>query len=65
MRMTKFIPNLVDLFFIILNFIFLLLETICNLKFKQDLLSFSKKKRSRIVMVFQHAIIEYNLVKKN
>lgn len=64
---SKFsLPVSIGLFFIILNFIFLLLETICNLKFKQDLLSFSKKKiRSRIVMVFQHAIIEYNLVKKN
>lgn len=38
-------PVSIGLFFIILNFIFLLLETICNLKFKQDLLSFSKKKK--------------------
>lgn len=37
-------PVSIGLFFIILNFIFLLLETTCNLKFNKDLLP--KKKQN-------------------
>lgn len=58
-------PVSIGLIFIILNFIFLLLETKCNLKFKQDLLILSWKKQNYHGVQVEHAIIiEYYLVKK-